>query len=614
MGNSFKKNNDFSEKKQYFSYMNQIKSKYFHSILDNNNNNRIALLKKDFDKIRQIRINTNSNPTKLIKDEDWLYYIYKYFRGKYKEKKEDSIIYKNILDEIYEKDYFYEMQYQSYAFYKDFEMKYKSKCLRNVESDKNELEELDKEEELISLITRNSMIDLSRNSKMDLSGITDNFGGSFGEFKDDPEFYEEDTGLNAKKKLKKFIKILKKQINKDNHPINIVISLFCREFSRFLQNQLNIFENMKNKNEPNLEEKITSFSNMIINDLQRFIIKTQTITKLFYCKCINLDFFVEEKDELINLVTTIVFLKPNIYKNIYSLFEMQFHDEVNDFNYKLFLVKDVKPADLNIPSKLSLDENTSKEILKFKEEYQKREDKEIFKSAKLFVPEDGYIKGFHKKNKIEGYNTVITMIHGLKHTNTPFEKMMLIASMSTEITQCIDTYWNNMDNYLPNYYLSINADEFLSIYILVVIKSQFPELIIHEKIIQYFTTKTTKSSTIGYYNVTLNAAIEYIQNEAVKELKNDDKTQRLKNGPQLISKYLFQNSNNNEEFILIDSKGKNINSYFDDNNIINTNSNQKNYSDTFLKFPSKNKLKNSLGLEESEKNFELSIKNPEDDY
>ena len=91
------------------------------------------------------------------------------------------------------------------------------------------------------------------------------------------------------------------------------------------------------------------------------------------------------------------------------------------------------------------------------------------------------------------------MMHGLKHANTPFDKMMLIASMSTEITQCVDTYWNNMDSVLPSYYLSINADEFLSLYILVVIKAQFPELIIHEKIIQYFTTKAKKKQLLAFY-------------------------------------------------------------------------------------------------------------------
>ena len=211
---------------------------------------------------------------------------------------------------------------------------------------------------------------------------------------------------------------------------------------------------------------------------------------------------------------------------------------------------------------------------------------------------------------------------GLKHAQTPFDKMILIASMSMEITQCVDTYWNKIDDYLPNYYLSINADEFLSLFILVVVRAQFPELIIHEKIIQKFTTKTTNSSTIGYYNVTLNAAIEYIQDEGAKEFKskinyNNGKTD--KNTSNLISKYLFQNlsrneiNDNDDEFILIDSKGKNI---INNNNIINTSSKlNKSYNDiqkakTFFN----KKKKNILGIEDDEeKNFELSIKNSDDD-
>ena len=367
-----------------------------------------------------------------------------------------------------------------------------------------------------------------------------------------------------------------------------------------------------------LKKKINYFSGQIVDDLKKFIIKIQTTAKLFYCKSINLEFFVEEKDELINLITSIIFVKENIYKNIYSLFEMQFQNEVNDFKYKLNLVKDTKPIDLNIPYKLSLDENTSKEILKLKEEFKQDHDKEFFNiNNKIFVPEDGYIKGFHNKNKIDGYNTVVTIIHGLKHAKTPFEKMMIIASMSTEITQCVDTYWNEIDTYLPNYYLSINADEFLSLFIFVVIKAQFPELIIHEKIIQFFTTKSTKSSTIGYYNVTLNAAIEYIKNEAPKEIKENEDTNRLRNSAHLISKYLNQNSNKNkesDEFILIDSKGKNINS---NNFNINRQSLPPILSkNTFPKINVKKKDKNLLGIgieEEDDKNLELIFKNLDDD-
>ena len=611
MGNFFN-NEKGTLKAQYFSYLNKLKSNHLNSILNNDNNNKMALQKKDFEKMRQIKLSFNENIK--IKDIKWIVYISKYFRKKYRE---GSNWYKKIIEKISKEDFLSEMHYQSFAFYKDFEMKYKSKCLQNLER-KTEKEEIDKEEEILNKISRNSLIDLSRNSKIDLSGITDNYGGSFANFKEEMELGEEDIGFKTKKKLKEFIKILKRHLNMEDHPINIIISIYCKYFSLNLANQIESFIDMKNKNEFDFEKKINYFSGQIVDDLKKFIIKIQTTAKLFYCKSINLEFFLEEKDELINLITSIIFVKENIYKNIYSLFEMQFQNEVNDFKYKLNLVKDTKPIDLNIPYKLSLDENTSKEILKLKEEFKQDHDKEFFNiNNKIFVPEDGYIKGFHNKNKIDGYNTVVTIIHGLKHAKTPFEKMMIIASMSTEITQCVDTYWNEIDTYLPNYYLSINADEFLSLFIFVVIKAQFPELIIHEKIIQFFTTKSTKSSTIGYYNVTLNAAIEYIKNEAPKDIKENEDTNRLRNSAHLISKYLNQNSNKNkesDEFILIDSKGKNINS---NNFNINRQSLPPILSkNTFPKINDKKKDKNLLGIgieEEDDKNLELIFKNLDDD-
>ena len=626
MGIFLKKKSESIEKKQYFSYIKKIKENDLISILNNSNyNNKIALQKKDFEKIRTIKL--KQNDTLVIKDINWFTYISKYFNKKYKE---GLNWYKNIIDKIYEKNYLYEMQYQSYIFYKDFEMKYKSTSLKNFDNEK-ERDETDKEEEILSLLTKNTMIDLSRNSRMDLSGITDNYGGSFADFKDEMDLIDDDLGIKAKKKLKQFIKILKRHLNMEDHPINIIISIFCHQFSHLIKNQIEAIISMKKKNETDIDKKIKYFSDLIVDELKRFIIKIQTSTKLFYCKAITLDFFIEEKDELINLVTSIIFQKSDIYNNIYSLFTIQYQKEINDFKYKLLLVKDTKPIDLNIPDKLSLDENTTKEILKIKEKNKLKDEKEYLNNNnKIFIPEDGHIKGFHDKNKINGYNTVVKMIYGLKHAKTPFDKMIIIASMSTEITQCVDMYWNNMDNYLPNYYLSINADEFLSLFILIVIRAQFPELIIHEKIIQNFTTKTTKNSTIGYYNVTLNAAIEYIQNEATENTNNNNNNSGngLRNSAHLISKYLNQNFNNkenknNEEFVLIDSKGINFNSNISDNIIninsnqnINNNNNNSNINNNQVKSvkSKKNhkKHKSLLGIEEDdkdEKNFELSIKN-----
>ena len=83
MGNAFKKKKEPIEKIQYFSYLNKVKNQHFKSILNNgNNNNKMALQKKDFEKIRTVKLKYNDSLK--IKDVDWLIYISKYFHKKYK--------------------------------------------------------------------------------------------------------------------------------------------------------------------------------------------------------------------------------------------------------------------------------------------------------------------------------------------------------------------------------------------------------------------------------------------------------------------------------------------------------------------------------------------------
>ena len=97
--------------------------------------------------------------------------------------------------------------------------------------------------------------------------------------------------------------------------------------------------------------------------------------------------------------------------------------------------------------------------------------------------------------------------------------MMKIASISSTITKNINNFWKGMEKYINPYYLNITADELMIIFLLIIIRSNYPKLLIHEKLIKEFTTRTTKSTTIGYYNTTINAAIEYIKDEIIKEYK-----------------------------------------------------------------------------------------------
>ena len=109
------------------------------------------------------------------------------------------------------------------------------------------------------------------------------------------------------------------------------------------------------------------------------------------------------------------------------------------------------------------------------------------------------------------YETAIQLIKQIKKYKTPFEKMMIIANISNEITDCINDFWQEMEEYIKKDYLSIEAEQIMTIFIYIIIKSGIIDIFVHCKLIKLFTTCTTKSSMIGYYYSTVEASITYIK-------------------------------------------------------------------------------------------------------
>jgi hypothetical protein len=163
-----------------------------------------------------------------------------------------------------------------------------------------------------------------------------------------------------------------------------------------------------------------------------------------------------------------------------------------------------------------------------------RDSNAVGKNVMPFVPEKilGRVS-FMKKNIDDylpyPYETAIQLLKQIKKYKTPFEKMMIIASISNEITDCINDFWTEMENYIKKDFLGIEAEQIMTIFIYIIIQSGLTDIFVHCKMIKYFTTCTTKSSMIGYYYSTIEASITYI-----KTLKNVDE--------------LFQNKGKNKIF------------------------------------------------------------------
>ena len=459
---------------------------------------------------------------------------------------------------------------------------------------------------------------------------------------------------------------------------------------------------MKNNyGEPNEnnKKKLDEEINELTYQFQKFMIKLQICLKLFYSRTINYSFFTEEKDELINLTTTLVFRTGNIYDTMFSIYAYSLTQEISEMSNKYQKLKLIKPEDLGISPQFCLNCETldfQEQILqkRLKEVNEKEEedvknnqiktnmekgmleidiDEKNLESRKINtmlgllndkrnrIPKPGqrnigdmevnlnfddensddndlnlngnlgkndsmliesnniligsifpkseindfspsanvsvdnahilkrpsfniindsseYLLNnnnvhnniittnskkkdflFEKKKanteasedtndpnliirdinvdrknvvpfipeKIIGrvsfmrqnrddflsypYETAILLLKQIEKYKTPFEKMMIIASISNEITDCINDFWQEMEDYIKKDFLGIEAEQIMTIFIYIIIKSGITDIFVHCKMIKLFTTCITKSSMIGYYYSTVEASIMYIR-------------------------------------------------------------------------------------------------------
>jgi hypothetical protein len=521
--------------------------------------------------------------------------------------------------------------------------------------------------------------------------VIDNLGGSFLEINYD-EFSPDDPTFRYQQRrndVKKYIKVFKEHIyNNKDHPLYQIISSFNRLFSKYIEDKIKELKNQLEKEIINQERYDTSIKNLekeITDSLQEFISRMHSAVKLFYSTTIDYNCFENEKDDLINLVTSLFFKVGNLYESLLSLYSISFKDEFQNFQDKLIYLKKVKPKDLGIEIKFCLDEETIKlkNKLKFTQIDKKNEKNENAKvghekkksglfqkirdenKGNMLFPinerdeenseinieegsinkQDGgnlvfYITGnndhnndddndirrfptdmnlrkksqykFNKKksnsedninkknknnnndnnidndnkeddyllervslledskndfiinpiyqmrNSVNNFNnkiyffpklheqlkkninsneskkkknskynidddlpipyySAIRLMKSIKKYKTPFEKIILIAAISDQITECASSFWKGMENYIEKDFLFIEADEIMSIFLYIMIQSQMPEMILFCKIINNFTTQFTKGFSISYNYTLLEASMDYIKD--VKDIK-----------------------------------------------------------------------------------------------
>ena len=175
----------------------------------------------------------------------------------------------------------------------------------------------------------------------------------------DPKY---ETELNSLQ-IKKYIQIIKKQLAQEDHPISLIINQFVNEFKPYLNKMAKDCE--KSKEEKNECFKI---GKKAINLIQKFIEIMQVVLKLFYAKTINYRNFVDEKDEIINLISYILFNKKVIYRNISIILSSMNNEKIINLEKQFKKFGELSPKEIGVSPKFCLDVVTEEYMKEYKED------------------------------------------------------------------------------------------------------------------------------------------------------------------------------------------------------------------------------------------------------
>ena len=664
MGNSKSNNNNNEDKnkikKEYFSIINRIlleKNRTNSTLI---NNVKVALNEKNFDQISNTPVQyfkyaPNQEPEGFIY---WLDFLYDYL---FQEHSIDRYWALQMKEKLDEEKFLSENKYLSQFFLEEFEIENEPKCL-NIQMNQ--------------IKSGRKKINLNKSTL----NVTQNLGGSFSNSFIKGDENEDLATLKYKEfrnKVKRYILKFKEHILNKDHPINRVVQIFESIWVEYVSSKIySIKQKYEDYNNKVFLKEINEIVNEMTEQLQRFVVHLQICLKLFYSRTINFSCFNEEKDELINLLTTLVFRTGKISNVIFELYKLSLNPEIDNMRENFNKLIKINPEELGIfkqfclnletlnyqekilmdyskgnkinngdiktinssntiSTNLNIEENKNsinghrdidvvlalvrdnkqrcpkfgdREIdetqvkLEYEENFnmiprEKTKKKKKFDTLLLPINEVSIDIGDERKSNTElnkyniddsnyinesvsnlnlfedddfnknlivrsvtnlnireeksiiptklekvfnrvsfvrtknieylsyPYETAIQLLKQIQKYKTPFEKMMIISSISSEITDCINDFWRDLNSYIKNDLLNLEIDQLMIIFIYIIIKSQIYDISVHCKIIKSFTTCITKASMIGYYYSTVEASVSYLQSiHNIKELlKNKSK-------------------------------------------------------------------------------------------
>ena len=379
-----------SNKVSYYNYMKKV-------LKNNYDENYSSLFNKNFglqkNKFIQRKLSKNNNAP-INYYLNWKNYLLEKLKS-YNSKSWNYALYNSLINDEF--NTINEFLYQNEIFFEEFSVLNMPKSLEKIDKKNTELNKdnvlypFDSDE--IKNASNDISFDMTNEDRKSDCGIINNIENS-----NDKEQISYHLTLDVKNEsiesnlvenpkyevkyninqIKKYCRIILKQLKDKFHPINIIIKKFTDIFVPYLNNKMN-----KHKDE------LDKVKNRIIKDLQYFIEIMQVTLKLFYINSINYKFFVSERDEFINIISYILFNQKReksyiFYDSIFKLFQYSNRKKSNELEQKIKKFGKLTPREAGVCQKFCLDKESELFFEEYKNNKNKKEIKEKSRITNYF--------------------------------------------------------------------------------------------------------------------------------------------------------------------------------------------------------------------------------------
>ena len=374
-----------------------------------------------------------------------------------------------------------------------------------------------------------------------------------------------------KNKIKDYMEVFKAHISLEDHPIHLVIVRFINEFEDYIKNVIKFYKENNGSNTIGCKEKaediikqlqdfIILMQNVIklfysrsisysyfrdekdefLNLVSYLIFNSEKIYKNFFelfelmnSEKINaLQEKMEEMGELkpeeigikdkfcLNIKTKEFMEKLKSEKKNTKIYNKNYRNNSSESDLAININGEEKQLDIKEDENEIVSSINKNNDINIMDDEIKTDSKISDRDNNIKITSDsGKLNLFTKKFSILSenkdysklpYGQAIEFLKKIVDFKVPLEKLVIIASVSSLITECVNLYWKSMERYIQPSMLSIDADELMTIFMYIIYKSNMPLLFVHADFIKYFTSPTTKSTMIGYYYTTLQGCLDYL--------------------------------------------------------------------------------------------------------